>query len=155
MLMDYHYVSMSKCIKMEWLVLLGLTIFSLSLAEIDARIDGKLIKQKYGTIVSLNHTTRLLIRYGTTIFVFTFLFFIFKMNILLLLITMIYYCTLWWIYFEIRLNELRGLYWLYIGKTAWSDITVRKLFGDNANRILFMIKLIILMLSSIGIALVK
>lgn len=59
-------------------------------------------------------------------------------------ITVVYQLTLFWIAFEIILNKLRDLHWLYIGNTSDGDKFIRKHFTIVQ---FFLIKIAILIVS--------
>lgn len=130
-----------------WLILLGLTIFSFIVSYVRAYIDEKIIKKLWGKVKSLVHWTRTLI----TIIIFVLVdLLLFKIEWKLLFIFS--YQWFWYsFYFDIILNRMRGLNDWYVGQTSTIDIMVRKTFGMNSGRIYGMIKLLFVILSTIGI----
>lgn len=61
--------------------------------------------------------------------------------------TLLFGLSIFWIVFEIVLNRLRDKHWLYVGYTAMSDKLIRRMFGDTSDKILFSIKITILLIS--------
>lgn len=58
-------------------------------------------------------------------------------------------CAVFWIVFEIVLNKLRGLSWHYVGKTAWQDVMIRKIFPKNTGYWFFGVKVITLIITNL------
>lgn len=59
-------------------------------------------------------------------------------------------CIIFWLVFEITLNFLRKKSILYVGHTAWSDKTIRRMFPKNTEFKFFIIKIILLCLSGLA-----
>lgn len=110
-----------------WTILLWLFTFSFIVAYVSAVIDARIIRLKYGKIVSLNHTSRNIIRgvifTGSTLLVCNSLF-----EFMLLLVLQSLRFSL---FFDIILNYKRGLSPWYIGKTSFLDILIRNLYGGD------------------------
>lgn len=138
-----------------WLVLMGLTIFSLVVAEIEAIIDNESIKavlKQYNYTKSINHLIRGTIR----IVIFSIVsFLIFYSDIRLTVLSIVYQLFVFWIYFEIRLNRLRKLPDFYVGNVAKSDKLVRRYLGTNCGEIMFIFKLVFCAFLPIGIILLS
>lgn len=150
-----------------WLTLLGLTIFSFIVAYIRAYIDERIIKKLWGKVKSLVHWTRATI----TFIILVIIGYIFWSKRLITEIKdfeglfdwefykpfvrylcVISYQWFWYsFYFDIILNRMRGLNDWYVGQTSTMDIMVRRTFGMNSGRIYGMIKIVFVILSTIGI----
>ena len=102
------------------------------LAIADAVLDANKIKQGR----EINHFVEGLFR-------LTLLVIISANNIMVLPLL----CAVFWIVFEIVLNRLRGLDWHYVGKTAWQDRMVRKIFPIRTGHWFFGVKIIALIIS--------
>ena len=102
------------------------------LAIADAVLDANKIKQGR----EINHFVEGLFR-------LTLLVIISANNIMVLPLL----CAVFWIVFEIVLNRLRGLDWHYVGKTAWQDMMVRKIFPNRTGYWFFGVKIIALIIS--------
>ena len=105
-------------------------ILTVVLAFLDALHDSSRIKKGE----TIDHLPEMIIR-----------------GIILMIITgfdpyMLMLCSaIFWILFELALNKMRGLDWLYVGKTALQDKFVRRIFGNNNPGLPFLIiKLIVL-----------
>ncbi len=134
-----------------WLVLLVLTIFSFIVAYISAKIDARQIRIKWGTIVSLNHTSRTIIRLS----VFSLISFLIFTNIWNYILYIAYQWFMFSFYFDIILNNLRGYSYWYIGKTAKTDILIRKYLGEESGEKYALMKLMTCIFISIGIMILQ
>lgn len=128
--------------------LLGLllaSLFSCLLGEIEARLDAKIINERFGKIASINHITGGLFRLILIVPIILFYKDIYYTLLLCSLVGIVYY-----IYFEIRLNQLRDSPILYVGKTSSMDKFIRKTFKKNTEIKLFICKLLVFILSCSG-----
>ena len=110
-----------------WTVLLGLFTFSFIVAYVSAVIDARIIRLKFGKIVSLNHLSRNIIRgtifTGSTLLVCNS----FYEFMLLLALQSLHFS----LFFDIILNYKRGLSPWYIGNTALLDMLMRIWLSKN------------------------
>lgn len=150
-----------------WLILLGLTIFSFIVSYVRAYIDERIIKKLWGKVKSLVHWTRASITFVILVVVgyifwskrliseikdFEGLFDWGFYKPFIKYLCVISYQWFWYsFYFDIILNRMRGLNDWYVGQSSIMDIMVRKTFGMNSGRIYGMIKLLFVILSTIGI----
>jgi len=125
-----------------YLVLLGL--FALLVAWVNAHIDNVVISIYRK---SPKHWTRDIIR-GVLFGGISLLPFIWttKDYFLYVLFVTFSFCV-FWLYFELTLNNLRGETPYYIGKTATWDKRMKWIFGANNGFLLFEIKIVLITIS--------
>lgn len=147
--------------------LLSLVIFSLAFAEWYARYDFKVYTQGF----ILRHTIRAIIRFIVLLFasvlsayrfdngIYFDVINIFKLQLFIPTTCILFLglsCSLFWLWFELRFNYLLDEDDpFYIGKTAWSDRTLREI-GINGIQLFFLkIALIVFLLFAILIHLLR
>lgn len=123
-----------------WIVLLGLFTFSFMVAYVSAVIDARIIRLKFGKIVSLNHLSRNIIR-GT---IFTGSTLIMCQSVESFCMLLLYQSVVFSFYFDIILNMKRGLSIWYIGKTAGLDVFVRHYFKGDGGMVYATLKIILI-----------
>jgi len=121
-----------------WIVLLGLFIFSFIVAYVSAVIDARIIRLKFGKIVSLNHTSRNIIR--GSIFITSTLLTCHSFKGFIVLLG--YQSLIFSFYFDIILNMMRGLSMWYIGATAPLDFLMREWIGKDGGKTYATLKII-------------
>lgn len=137
---------MSNCSN-TWLVLFSLTMFSLNVAFTRAIIDGILINDLWGKIKSLVHWTRFSI---TVLVLSIYDLLVFKLDCSILLV-LSYQYFLYTLCFDLLLNKFTKRELWYIGNTATSDKIVRLFLGTYGGKTYAIIKLIVCVISLLGI----
>lgn len=127
---------------MDSLTKLGLqTAITIGVAVADAYRDYRVIKKGD----SINHGREAIARLAVLVIVS-----LFDIGILF------YLCGVFWIVFEIVLNRLRGLHWLYVSSwkgenySLW-DAVVRQVFKKNTEVKFFLFKLGVLIVSLLNL----
>lgn len=139
----------------EVMSLLSPVIFSLAFAEWYAKYDFKVYTQGF----ILRHTSRAIIRFIVLLFASVLSADRFDNGIYFPTTCILFLglsCSLFWLWFELRFNYLLDEDDpFYIGKTAWSDRTLREI-GINGIQLFFLkIALILFLLFTILIHLLR